>query len=113
MVTRILANRSITAQPRIFLKSQQASKICHITDHIMIEPVLVNHIPQKQEQTALHCLTSWFVVVGLHIKHQGIARVFSYILLKMLLFLLLGLFMSLWFKKINKAEELVEDSSIF
>lgn len=71
MVTRILAIRPIRVQPRIFLKSQQASEICHITDHIMIVPVLVTQIHHiKQKERPLHCPTSWFVVVVLHNKHQ-------------------------------------------
>lgn len=52
MVTRTLAIRPITVQPRIFLKSQQASEICDITDDIMIVPVLVTqiyHINRKKQ----------------------------------------------------------------
>lgn len=80
----MLAIGPIRVQPRIFLKSQQASEMCRITDHTIIVPVLVNsNTPHKWEERALRCPISWFLVVWVFVTStKGIAKVFAYILLK-------------------------------
>lgn len=130
MVTKKSAIRPVRVQPRIFPKFQQTSEICHNTDHIMIVLVLVtqiHHINRKKHLFTVphHGLQQW-----VFISTRSIAKVFSYILLKICgkimphskgyirfflcyFFLLPILFISLWFQKIYKAAQVVEASSKF